>query len=277
MRLRIALVATAAAMTAAGAAQAAAVEITDAVARVTVIPENRTTTKVEIVRNNPRLPIQVRTVEGRTIIDGQLDGRIRNCRVSGERGTVEVRGVGDVAYADMPQIVVRTPREAVVRADGAVFGAVGRSATLEFSNAGCGDWTVANVEGRLRLHVAGSGDTRTGSAGTARIRVAGSGDVSTAEVRGGLDVNVAGSGDVSVASIAGPLDVSVAGSGDVRVDGGRASSMAVSIAGSGDVNFHGVAETLNARIAGSGDVRVRQVRGSVSRSVVGSGGVRIGH
>ncbi|WP_374471995.1 GIN domain-containing protein [Phenylobacterium sp.] len=277
MRLPIALVAAGAALAAAGAAQAASVEIRDAVARVTVIPENRSDVRVEIVRANARVPLQVRTTGERTIIDGDLARRIRNCSGAGQNVRVEVRGVGDIAWADMPQVVIRTPRNVSVDAEGAVFGSVGRSASLELENAGCGDWTVANVEGRMRISQAGSGDTRTGSAGSARIRIAGSGDVATAEVRGGLEVDIAGSGSVGVASISGPLEVEIAGSGDVKVGGGRASAMSVSVAGSGDVDFDGVADSLQARIAGSGDIEVRQVRGNITRTVLGSGAIRVGN
>jgi hypothetical protein len=276
MRLPLTLVAAAFGCAAAGAAQAAAVEVKDAVARVTVIPENRGDIKVEFLSTNPRLPLRVRTFAGRTIVDGDLGRRIRNCRGSGQRVRVDVRGVGEVGWRDMPQVVIRTPRTADVSTGGAVFGAVGRSAGLQLANAGCGDWTIANVEGALRLSQAGSGDSRVGSAGEARIRVAGSGDVSTAEIRGALAVEIAGAGDVSVASVAGPLKVSTAGSGDVRVHGGHAAEMQVTIAGSGDVTFDGVADSLKARIAGSGDIHVRRVRGPVSKTVMGSGGVSVG-
>jgi hypothetical protein len=276
MRNILILLAAGAACGLAGGAQAASVEVKDAVARVTVIPENRSDVKVEFLSTNPRLPLRVTTFAGRTVINGGLGRRIRNCRGSGQNARIEVRGVGEVAWNEMPQVVIRTPPSADVSTGGAVFGAVGRSSELQLANAGCGDWFVANVEGRLRLSQAGSGDARVGSSGEARIRVAGSGDVSAADVRGSLQVEIAGSGDVSVASIAGPLDVHTAGSGDVRVHGGHASDMRVMIAGSGDVDFDGVADSLKARIAGSGDVHVRQVRGPISKTVMGSGGVSVG-
>lgn len=276
MRLSMSLLAASAVLAAAGAANAAEVEVRDAVARVTVIPENRSDIKVEIIAPNARLPLEVRTRGDQTIIDGDLDRKIRNCSGSGENRSVEVRGVGDVAWREMPQIVIRTPRDARVEAGGAVFGAVGRSGSLTLSNAGCGDWTVANVEGAMKIRQAGSGDTRTGSAGQASIRVAGSGDVATAEVRGGLDIDIAGSGSVATRSVEGPLSVSIAGSGDVSVGGGRATTMSVSIAGSGDVDFRGTADSLKARIAGSGDVRAREVKGEVSKSIMGSGNVTVG-
>lgn len=260
----------------AGAASAATVEVKDAVARVTVIPEARSDIKVEILQANPRLPLQVREFAGRTIVDGDLGHRIRNCRGSGERLSVDVRGVGAVGWREMPQVVIRTPRDSKVEAGGAVFGSVGRSASLELGNAGCGDWTIANVEGKLRISQAGSGDTHAGAAGEAKIRVAGSGDVSMADVHGAVEVEIAGSGDVSLGTIAGPLQVRTAGSGDVKVAGGHASAMSVTVAGSGDVDFGGVADSLQARIMGSGDVRAREVRGPISKMVMGSGGVSVG-
>jgi hypothetical protein len=276
MRTVLMLAAAAAAVFAAGAASAASVEVKDAVARVTVIPENRTDVKVEIVQANPRLPIEIRTFAGQTIVDGGLRRRIRDCRGSGEHIRVMVRGLGDVAWSELPQIVIHTPRDVDLDAGGAVWGSVGRAASVKLGNAGCGDWTVANVDGSLKIRQAGSGDTRAGSAGEAVIGVAGSGDTNLGDVRGGLDVDIAGSGDVTAASIAGAFKVRVAGSGDVRVAGGHATTMGVVVMGSGDVRFGGVADSLTARIAGSGDVRAKQVTGSVSKTVMGSGGVTIG-
>jgi hypothetical protein len=259
-----------------GAAHAASVEVKDAVARVTVIPENRSDIKVEFVSTNPRLPLEIRTLGGRTIVDGRLGRRIRDCRGHGDDVSAVVRDVGEVGWREMPQVVIRTPRDVDINAGGAVWGTVGRSASLKLGNEGCGGWTVANVEGALTVSQAGSGDTKAGSAGEAKLRVAGSGDTRVGEIRGGLHVEIYGSGDVGVASIAGPLDVQVRGSGDVKVAGGRATTMNVSVMGSGDVDFRGVAETLKAHVAGSGDVRAKQVTGEVHKMIMGSGGVTIG-
>lgn len=275
--MRLHSIAAAAAALAAGSAQAASVEIRDAVVRVTVIPEARSDIKIEITRPNAKLPLSVRTLGDRTILDGDLDRRIHNCRSFGARPSVSVRGQGDIGWDEMPKVVIRTPRDVSVEAGGAVFGAVGRSASLTLANSGCGDWTIANVAGQARLSQAGSGDARLGSSGGLRIRVAGSGDIAAGDVKGPLDINIAGSGGASVRSISGPLEVSIAGSGDVTVGAGRASDMKVSVAGSGDIEFLGVAERLNARIAGSGDVHVSEVKGEVSKSIVGSGRVNVGN
>jgi putative autotransporter adhesin-like protein len=291
MRTDLALGVAVLALACAGAADAAnRVEIKDAVARVTVIPENRPDVKVEFITTNGALPLKVRNHGDKLIVDGDLRRRIRGCHgganwnieINGRHSegsrpvSVQVRGVGRVDWKDIPQIVVRTPMTADIGASGAVFGAVGRSNGLDLDNAGCGDWTIANVNGPLSVDVAGSGDTKAGSARSFRARIAGSGDMDARNIAGPANIDIAGSGDVHLASIAGPLDVDIAGSGDVAVDGGTTTVMDVHIAGSGDVDFGGAAQTLEVSIAGSGDVRAGSVSGQVKKSVLGSGSVYVG-
>jgi hypothetical protein len=263
----------------AGAAQAATkLEIRDAVTRVVVVPEARGDLKVEVQKRHPGLPMRM-WVEGDTVkIDGDL-GRnaVRNCHSMGGRTNVNVRGRGEIGYDDMPILLVRAPMNVQIKTGGAVFGEIRNAASVELGNAGCGDWKVGDVGGRMSLHQAGSGDTQAGRAGSLEIRIAGSGDVETGPVSGDVDINIAGSGDAHVASVGGRLTGKVAGSGDISVDGGRASEMTAQIAGSGDVKFGGVAGTLKVSIAGSGDVSAERVEGAVDRKVIGSGGVYIGH
>ena len=302
MRALLAIGVAGAALLAAGAATAAEtrVEIKDAVARVVIVPEARSDVKVSFRTTNASLPLTVRVDGDKTIVDGDLDGplgkgRIRNCRVVNGVASVDVSGVGKVAWEDMPQVVIQVPKDARVGAGGAVFGSVGRSTSLTLSNAGCGDWTLANVEGALSINLAGSGDVKAGSAGAANIRVAGSGDVATTGVRGRLEASIAGSGDLrsgpvggaltirtmgsgdaDVASVNGDVDVDIAGSGNALIRGGRAGAVSVNIAGSGDIQFAGAATTVTARVAGSGDIRVASVSGEIKKSVVGSGDIRVG-
>lgn len=276
MRRLIVSFAALAATAAAGGAQAASVEIRDAVARVVVSPESRADVVVEVLTRNGRLPLEVRQAGDRVVVDGGLSRRIMSCSSRGGRTRVHVRGVGEVAYADMPQILIRTPRQVEVAADGAVFGEVGRAASVDLSNAGCGDWLLANVAGRMSIRQVGSGDTRAGAAGEADLQVAGSGDIVTRAIDGRLAIKVAGSGDVLVERVTGPMSVQVAGSGDVKVLSGQASAMDVTIAGSGDVDFGGDAASLSAKVMGSGDVRARAVRGQVTKTVMGSGDVIVG-
>ncbi|HYF22444.1 MAG TPA: DUF2807 domain-containing protein [Caulobacteraceae bacterium] len=276
--------------TAAGAAQAVEVEIKDAVARVVVIPENRADIAVTVAQGSAGLPaLQVtRTGSGNVNIDGDLKRKIKGCTLTGlvmndhvdpmnppSNLTVRVADHGDVKVADAALITIRTPMDVRIEAGGAVFGAIGRSTSVELANAGCGDWTVANVNGPLKVSIAGSGDLRAGTASTLTVGIAGSGDVHVGSVRS-LDASIAGSGDVRVARVDGPIEASIAGSGDVRVDDGRSERVNASIAGSGDVNFGGTAGTLKASVIGSGDVRARSVTGEVKKSVMGSGDVVVG-
>ncbi len=262
---------------ASGAAAAPAVEINHAIARVIISPEPRADIKVDILRSNPRLPLRVWSFLGRTYIDGGVAlARLRSCHGSVAQPSVYAAGIGEVSADAMPQIVIRTPMDARVIAGGAVFGQVGRSATLDLSNAGCGDWQVGNVRGKMKINVAGTGSVRTGQAGAAELMAAGSGEIATHDVAGSVVAMNFGSGDIEVASLQGPFNARIAGSGHVTVAGGHASAMEASIAGSGDIALKGVADTLNASVMGSGDVRVLRVTGAVRKAIVGSGDVRIG-
>ena len=255
---------------------AAQVQIHHAALRVTVIPEARTDVFVGVLKANPHMRITVQKMGGQIILDGGLGVRNASCAGRlGQRG-VRIAGLGFVPYDDLPQVIVRTPLDAKVSAGGAVFGVVGRSNALELSQAGCGDWTVADVVGSAKFRSSGSGDIRAGSIGSASVRISGSADVFMQTVHGGLDAATAGSGDVRAERIDGPLHVRVAGSGDVIAPAGRVSEMKVAIAGSGDVRFGGVADSLEAAVLGSGDVVVHRVLGRVVKRTAGSGAIRIG-
>lgn len=267
----------AAALAGAAAAHATpSLDVRAAAARVVVIPEARSDVKVEVLVPNRALPLTVRTIGQRVIVDGGLHHRVRECSAMYGKPTVRIAGLGQVSYDNLPQLIARVPMDARVAAGGAVYGSIGRAESVELSNAGCGDWTLANVRGTLRINQAGSGDARAGNAGRLVVRVAGSGDVIAKNVVGPATVEIAGSGDVTAASVIGPLHASVAGSGDVRVDEGNAPEMVVHIAGSGDVRFGGTAGSLEASVAGSGGVNVGRVTGQVRKAVMGSGDVNIG-
>lgn len=293
-----------AALFAAGAASAQEARIEDAAARVIVIVEDRSDIEVEITPGaSGVLPLTLERRGADVVIRGDLGRRdIRNCSSArtgatqpGDGATVELRGRGRIALNDAPLVVLRTPREVKVEADGAVYGAVGRGATsVDLASAGCGDWTVADVQGELKaamagsgglaagraaaveLSLAGSGDVSVGASREAEVSVAGSGDVRLASVTGELDVSVAGSGDVSVASVHGRVNASMAGSGSLVVRGGRSGDLNANIAGSGDVRHEGEVGAVQANIVGSGDVQVARARGEVTRRVMGSGSIRVG-
>ena len=297
MKFAVYAAAAAAVLAALAAAQPAAAqeaEIRNAVARVIVIPEDRADIAVEITRGSADLPqLTVERRGDKVRIDGGLGRRrsllqfsndsIRSCssgradgRQPGEGATVEVGGVGRIRLEDAPLIVLRTPRDVDVSSGSGVYGAIGRGArTVDLGAGGCGNWTVANVDGRLEVGVGGSGVVRTGASRSLNASVGGSGSI-LAGATGDLEANVGGSGNIVVAGVNGATDISIGGSGDVTIRGGRATSLEVAIAGSGNVRFDGTAGSLEASIAGSGDVRVAEVTGPVSRSIVGSGEVRVG-
>lgn len=251
----------------ASGAQAQEVEIENAVARVVVIPEDRSDIQVTVDQGAAGLPpIEVRHRGSDVRIDGGLRRRIQNCRSGGfvadptqmpSGVSVTVRDHGVVEMAEAPLIIIRTPMDARVDASGAVWGAIGRSDSVDLGAGGCGDWSVANTRGDLSVAIGGSGDVRTGEAQA-------------------LEVAVGGSGGVTVAAINGPADIAIGGSGEVTVNAGRARALEVAIGGSGTVIFNGEVGDLDVSIAGSGDVRVARVTGRVQRTIVGSGDIRIG-
>jgi hypothetical protein len=261
---------------AAQALAAPSVEIRDAAARVVIIPEARGDVAASLMKANPKLPIWIGRTGDKVVIHGDLGHRMAGCGSFLGRPGVWAWGKGRIAYADLPQIVIRTPVTVDVTASQAVFGAVQRAGAVDLANHGCGDWTLADASGPVRINLTGSGDTRAASAGSAEVNIAGSGDVHFQAIRGGLNAAITGSGDVTAASIGGPFNGRVAGSGDIRVAGGQTPTMNVAVAGSGDVRFGGVAGSLNASVAGSGDVSVARVTGPVAKQVRGSGDVIIG-
>jgi hypothetical protein len=278
MRLAIAVLCAAAAVAPAGAAGAAgpaSVELRDAVVRVTVIPEDRADIKVEMVTTNPRLPLEVRNQGGETIIDGGLAHRIRDCHHRSDRPYASVRGIGDVSGDQIPQVVVRTPRAAIVSSNGAVYGSIGRSGSLELRDSGCSAWVVGDVAGDAVVHESGAGTLRMGGVGRFDVRLSGAADIHAVRVRQGMETQLSGAGRIKIEDFAGPMDARVSGVGHVQVMGGRATQMRATVSGMGGIDFGGVADSLDAQISGIGGIRVKQVTGQVTKSVSGAGHVSI--
>ena len=263
MRLVLALLAATAAMTC--AAQAATLEIKDAVLHVTVVPEDRSDIKVEIVRQDSRQPLSVRTEGTRTIIDGNRHWMMGSCKGSGWGGADR-----------MAKVVVHTPRAVSIAASGSVSGVIGRSASLDMRNSGCGEWTIADTAGDATIHHSGAGALKMGAAETLDVYMSGATSVHATQVRRGLNAQLSGTGDVEVAYLTGSLDARISGVGKVRVAQGRADNVRASVSGMGGIEFGGVARNLNASISGLGDIRVAEVTGRVTKSVSGAGSVKIG-
>jgi hypothetical protein len=275
MRLAIAAIAALGALSAGAAAAAPAIEIRDAVARVVVIPEDRPDVKVEMLTVNRDLPLQVRQAGAGVVIDGGLYHRIRDCHAHADNPSVSVRGVGRVDYKDMPQIVIHAPKAVTLETNGAVFGAIGRAASLDIDNSGCTTWTVADVAGDVVLRDSGVGTIRMGQAARLDARMSGASNVHATRV-GGLDATLSGAGGLTVNQLNGPMQAHVSGVGHVKVLEGEAGAMRASVSGVGGVEFGGRAQSLDAQISGIGGVRVKAVTGQVTKSVSGLGRVTIG-
>lgn len=277
MRLAIAIAAAATALAAAGAAAAApAVEIRDAIARVTVIPEDRADVKVEMLTRNAALPLEVRTEGATTVISGNLAHRIYDCRTRGDHPTASVRGLGKITYENMPQVVIHTPKAVIVEAGGAVYGAIGRAASLELENSGCSAWTLADIAGDASLRESGAGSVKMGSAGRLELKLSGAGNVHATQVRQGLDATLSGAGGVNIDDLSGAMLAHVSGVGHIKVAQGHASAVRASVSGVGSVDFGGDAQSLDASISGFGGIRVKAVSGPVTKSISGGGHVTVG-
>jgi hypothetical protein len=282
MRRVLGLILAAICLAGASVAGAQTIAFKNIAARVVIIPEARSDVQVLFLKTNPRVPLRVVKLFNDTTQVQPADwtgwfwGPHMSCNDRDDQPTAHVPGLGEIAYDDLPQITVRVPMDAKVVAGGAIYGSAGRAQNLTLVIAGCGDWTVANVQDRLWVEFAGAGKLHTGSAGNMTLRIAGAATVTTTDVQNGLTLNVAGVGNVRVHNVSGPLDVHLAGGGDVRIDNGRATTMAVHIAGSGNVDYGGVADSLNANIAGSGEIRAAKVLGAVNKFIAGSGSVDVG-
>ncbi len=258
-------------------AAAPLVDVRGAAVRIVIIPEHRRGMRVVILKRVRDLPLRI-TRSGQTLsISGNLGHTGRGCFIAGGKSGVRIRGRADVAYEDLPEIFIFTPRTVRISAGEAVFGTVGRSDSLDLANRGCGTWTVANVSGHLRVNQSGSGHIAVGTAGIADLSVAGTGQIDTRNLSGTLTAVSSGAGNISARAVTGALNLHVAGPGEIRVGGGSASLMTASVAGSGVIHFGGLAGRLNAMVAGSGMISVARVSGPAKRQVFGSGSVRVGH
>ncbi|WP_343683924.1 DUF2807 domain-containing protein [Asticcacaulis sp.] len=267
------LVAVAGIAVAAGAQAATQVELKNMAARVIVTPENRSDVQLTVNYGKADLPkILVTTTGDKLVASGQLRKRSYSCA---RNQTVRIDGKGAVAVSDLPVVYLRVPMDARVASEGAVYGRIGATKTLEFALGGCGDWTTDTVQGKAELNIGGSGSIRAADAAEAEVAVGGSGDIYLARIKS-LSGAIGGSGSINVAEVAGPVEIAIGGSGDVRIEKGVAPKVDVSIAGSGNVRFGGEAGDVDVSIVGAGDVSVRKVTGRVSRSVMGSGRVHIG-
>ena len=274
MKLFLVSAASLFALTLAGAASAATeVELKDVAARVVVTPENRQDVELKVAYGKAQVPqIMVHTTGNKLVADGKLRNSHLECK-SGN--TVNIGGMGNVAQADLPVVYIKVPMDAHVAVSGATTGQLGASSSLEFSQGGCGNWTLGDVGGKSEINIGGSGDVAAGNSRDLEVNIGGSGNFRGQSVQT-LEANIGGNGDINLARISGTAEVNIGGSGNVILGDGSVSSLEVNIAGSGDVRFAGEAKDVEVNIVGSGDVRVKRVTGNVSKSILGSGNIIVG-
>lgn len=266
----------AAALAGAPARAAPRLELRALAAHVIIVPEARGDIQVRMLRSNRALPVRVARAGQVTIVTGNLAHRVHGCPMLAGGVGVRVRGLGNIEAFELPHLLIRTPLDVRVFAGDAVSGVVGRSASLEVENHGCGAWAIANTGGRERLSQIGSGQERAGDSATADLSVAGGGLITTRRVRGPTTIVSSGDGEIQVESVDGGLITRIAGSGGVDVRGGRASQLNVSVAGSGSMRFGGAAGAVTASVAGPGYVSIAHAAGPLSRHVFGAGEIQVG-
>ncbi len=249
--------------------QSSDIEVKYAAARVVVTPEDRQDIAISI--DNPgHTPMpEVRMDRGRLIVDGRLRGRVSDCSAD----SVELRGYGTIARAELPLIQIRAPRTLAVEVGGASNSQIGPAQALNASFSGCGIAQIGDVAENLSIDLAGSGEVRTGSAGGLSADLAGSGELYVGAVADGAKVDIAGSGRVDIASLTGSLSMDGAGSGDLIIQGGAVTDANIDLAGSGDVSIAAPVQRLEVSIVGSGDVDVAAAVGDIQADIAGSGGI----
>jgi hypothetical protein len=259
-----------------GANAAPRLELRGAAAHVVIIPETRADIAVILIRASRELPIRILKAGETTLVQGNVAHRVRGCPLLGNESGVRIRGLGNVEGSRLPSLVIRTPREVRVTAGDGVSGVVGRAASVDLENRGCGDWTVANASGRVRFTQVGSGEVRMGRTGAADLSVDGEGSIAARMVAGPLTAVSSGEGAITADSVDGQLVARVAGSGGVLVRGGHAAQVNVSVAGSGAVRFGGQAGAVSASVTGPGHISIARATGPVSRQVFGAGVIEVG-
>ena len=143
--------------------QATSVEINDAAAHLTVIPEDRANIDVSVAAGARLAAPQARMTAEGLVIDGGLRNRFRGCtRTLTGRTQVRVSGIGNVAREDLPRITLRVPRKLDLNVGGAMFTNVGASAGGVITVGGCGDTEIGAASGGLDVTLERLGRCRRG-------------------------------------------------------------------------------------------------------------------
>lgn len=280
--MRLLLTSAAIASLAAGQAMAApfhtaSVEVRDAAAQLTVIPEDRSDVEAT-VSGGPRLPAPTLRMEGdHLVVDGGL--RVQGCGgwfQMGSRSSIRVDRYGLIAPNDLQHITLHVPRSLNLSVGGGVHSNIAASQGGRVALNGCGRTDMSDASGPLDLALNGSGDVRVGAVGGAlRATLNGSGDVTVARAGGDTALRLNGSGDLNVGDVNGGLEATLVGSGDVRA--GNAAGARLSLDGSGDITVANVRGPLSAGLDGSGAIRVASAEGPSADLRLSSSGDLVVH
>ncbi len=241
-------------------------------ARVTITPEDRADFSVEI--DNPgRAPMPLVGVErGSVRINGQLRGRISECR---DGGGVKLEGYGELVTADLPQINIRAPRTLEVRVNGAGATQIGPSEALVLEASGCTSISAGDVTGALEVEISGAGAVTAGNSRSLRLEATGAGDFSAGAIADGAAIEITGAGKANLASVIGALDIDSTGAGGVVVNGGAVSEANIELSGANNVEIGAPIQHLIADIVGPGAIRVTATVGDVEAEIKGPGSVNL--
>ena len=107
------------------------------------------------------------------------------------------------------------------------------------------------------------------------IKLYGSGDINVYNISNDVfEVTLSGSGDINLEGKTEELDLSISGSGDIDTRNLKSSEVYAKISGSGNISTYAT-ESFDGRISGSGEIAVYGKPEHVSRSISGSGSIRL--
>ena len=205
--------------------------ISHTAARVRVIPEARADVVATIAPGRSDAPMpSVRRTAGGAVIDAGLPALDWKPAWLGgmacDGGSVQVKGKA-FRPQELPLVTVHTPLNAIVIAEGALYGEVGPSTNLNLFASGCGTWRAAAAQRDL-------------------------------------SITTKGSVSVHAASLYGMLKIDKADSSEVVVDGGNAPKASVRAQGTGNVAYHGEAGQMELFMRDKANVRLGKVFGRTS-------------
>ncbi len=260
-----------------GLAQAGTVRLDHLAARVVVVPEDRANITAEVRGGSGKVARPVLHVSGADItVTGNLtEGQMRDCHSTRSGGIKFGWFAPSYQASDLPVVTIRTPRDVVVVADGAIVGQIGPANSVDLFQKHCGGWTVGDVADRFMLRLEGRADVDAGAVGRAEFDLDGLGDVKVHSA-GSIKGQMNGLGDLTFGSVNGPVDVTLDGLGDIRIRGGHATSFRARLAGMGDIHFNGTADSVDASADGMGDITVAHATGSVRKSISGLASIKVG-